>query len=310
MIARLQKLYIFLKNHFLEITTIFFAIVCCVAIIMYYCKFHKYPLSDSTANWGTFGDYIGGTVGSIFSLISVLLLYYTFKDQIRNSKIQRFENKYYELIKLHRDNVDELVLSNEKGKKIFVVLLREYREALKIVKLVSIQYQRTVKREELIELAYMVLFYGTGPNSTRVLISALPNYTEDFIIALAGELIKEKDNVRLNRGFSFVPFEGHQSRLGHYYRHLYQTISFVNSQTILSLDEKKSYIKTIRAQLSNHEQAILFFNSVSQIGKKWQTESLILTYSLIKNLPKSFIDEKEEIDVKTIFPTLIFEWEE
>lgn len=300
----------FVSKHSLSIILFVCTIVCFMACYAYYWQFKQYKLSDSTANWGTFGDYIGGIVGSVFSLISVVLLYYTFHDQIKNSQRQRFENKYYELIKLHRANVDELVLADEKGKKIFVILLREFRETLKIVKQVSAQHMITVKRKELIEIAYLVLFYGTGPNSTRVLISSLPDYTNEFIKSLSIALIRQKQIIKLKRKFDFTPFEGHQSRLGHYYRHLYQTIVFVDTQDILNTDEKINYIKTIRAQLSNHEQALLFFNSISRIGKKWREEGLIYKYSLIKNLPKSFIDEVEEIDVKLIYPLLKFEWEE
>ncbi|MVM29310.1 hypothetical protein GO755_04640 [Spirosoma sp. HMF4905] len=306
----LKKVRAYLKKYALEIAILFFSIICCWVIWMYYYQFHKYGLSDNPANWGVFGDYIGGIVGSIFSIISVVLLYYTFKEQRNSTELQKFENKYYELIKLHRDNVDELILSHEKGKKIFVILLREFREALKIVKDINIKHQKTTDREVLIELAYMVLYYGTGPNSTRVLINSLPNHTDNFVRDLAINVSKRKNIVKLNRKFSFTPFEGHQSRLAHYYRHLYQTITFVDSQKFLTEEMKKDYVKTIRAQLSNHEQALLFFNSLSRLGKNWKNEGLILKYSLIKNLPKSFIDEREEIDVKTVFPSLIFEWEE
>ena len=41
--------------------------------------------------------------------------------------------------------------------------------------------------------------------------------------------------------------------LGHYYRHIYQTVCFVDKQEILSEKEKYSYVKMLRAQLSDLE---------------------------------------------------------
>ena len=73
---------------------------------------------------------------------------------------------------------------------------------------------------------------------------------------------------------------------------------------------KYDYVKILRAQLTTHEQALLFFNCISDLGKSWRRDDLIVKYRLIKNLPKNFIDERYEINVKDVFPDLIFEWEE
>lgn len=49
-------------------------------------------------------------------------------------------------------------------------------------------------------------------------------------------------------------------------------------------------MRTVRAQLSNHEQILLFFHSVSDLGLKWELENekqetLITSYHLIRNIP-------------------------
>ncbi len=95
-------------------------------------------------------------------------------------------------------------------------------------------------------------------------------------------------------------YEGHQFRLGHYFRHLYQTVKFINQQERIDYYNKYEYIKTLRAQLSTYEQAVLFINSLSEIGKTWEMKpeinndlksyskfdfDLITKYNLIKNLP-------------------------
>jgi len=95
-------------------------------------------------------------------------------------------------------------------------------------------------------------------------------------------------------------YGGHQFRLGHYFRHLFQSVKFINNQTILNYEEKYEHVKVLRAQLSNYEQAVLFLNSLSSLGRAWEFDpeirsgrlniskvnfELITKYNLIKNIP-------------------------
>ena len=257
---------------------------------------------------GQFGDFVGGFIGTFFALITTILLFSTLKNQRESSAIQNFETKYFEMIKMHRDNVAELEVQGVTGRKIFVTLIREFREILKITKQISSKHS-PLDQKQLIHISYYCLFFGTGPNSTRMLQEALHNFDELFIKELTKELDNPftKSKIQKQRNFTYVPFEGHQSRLGHYYRHLYQSVNYVDQQTI-NID-KYEYAKTIRAQLTTHEQALLLLNSFSPIGGSWWNNEYILTYSLVKNIPKSFFDAQDEIDITADFPDNYFEWE-
>lgn len=106
-------------------------------------------------------------------------------------------------------------------------------------------------------------------------------------------------------------FGGHQYHLGHYFRHLYQTVRFIDQQPcyLISKKEKYEYIKTLRAQMSNYEQAIFFLNSLTPMGVKWHIKkqgSLISKYNLIKNIPQNFIPG---LNPKQIYPDVNFEYE-
>ncbi len=94
-------------------------------------------------------------------------------------------------------------------------------------------------------------------------------------------------------------YGGHQFRLGHYYRHLFQTVKYINEQEKLSYKQKYEYIKILRAQLSTYEQTILLLNSLSTMGYSWELIpdinsdvkkynsndfNLITKYNLIKNI--------------------------
>lgn len=85
----------------------------------------------------------------------------------------------------------------------------------------------------------------------------------------------------------YKPFAGHISNLSHYYRHLFQSIKFVDEIKYIDQGEKEKYIKDLRAQLSSHEQLLLYYNSISKFGRDWNdpNNNLIAKYKLIKNIP-------------------------
>jgi hypothetical protein len=78
-------------------------------------------------------------------------------------------------------------------------------------------------------------------------------------------------------------FKSCQSVLGHYFRYLYNIFQFIDNAGI---DNKKKlfYGKLVRAQLSNHELAVLYYNCLSHLGNQ-KFKPLAEEYRLFKNLP-------------------------
>lgn len=68
---------------------IFVLVLVLVGIVLgVYCFFfHDQSISDNTSDWGSFGSYFGGTL----SLVSIVLLYYTFKEQRRENHRNWFD---------------------------------------------------------------------------------------------------------------------------------------------------------------------------------------------------------------------------
>lgn len=117
-------------------------------------------------------------------------------------------------------------------------------------------------------------------------------------------------------------YGGHQHRLGHYFRHLFQCYKYLNYHNDLSEDEKYFYGKTLRAQLSTYEQAIFFVNSISTLGMKWEltpevellsekedksNSKLITRFNLIKNLPDYHLTG---LKYKKYYPNVKYEADE
>lgn len=256
---------------------------------------------------GQFGDFVGGYIGTVFTLVSVLILYMTLRLQRISTEIEKFENKYFGLLNLHRDNVREIGIGNVNGKKVFVLMIREFREIHKIVLKVVGELSLIHDKEEILRVSYLIFFYGLGPNSTRIMRRTLKGYSDCTINRIVTELYKVRKKVKRKRNFTFKPFGGHQSRLGHYYRHLFQSIQYVDIQK-LSIN-KYEYVKTIRAQLTNHEQALLFLNSITFLGRVWWEEEFMIRYKMVQNIPDNFFHPENEIDLKEYFKPDYFEWQ-
>ena len=77
-----------------NIFMIFVTFVTILFLEIFVFQFYKSTLSGDIADWGSFGDYIGGIV---LSLISILLIYKTYQEQKYANIIARFENRFWNL---------------------------------------------------------------------------------------------------------------------------------------------------------------------------------------------------------------------
>lgn len=120
-------------------------------------------------------------------------------------------------------------------------------------------------------------------------------------------------------------YTGYQLQLSHYFRHLFQTVNFVNNQRFISYEIKYDYIKTLRAQLTTYEQVLFYLNSLSSLGDIWElriskrfhsdfkeidtislvNSQLITKYNLIKNLPSGQLFKQE---FEKFYPLIDYEF--
>lgn len=76
----------------------------------------KVTLSKCYDFWGAYGDFFGGVLGALFALISVLYVAKTFREQQKETKAQRFNTIFSELLALYQSEVKNLeLLSEEKN---------------------------------------------------------------------------------------------------------------------------------------------------------------------------------------------------
>jgi len=301
---------------------------------------------------GALGDYLNGFLTPIVGLGAVITTFLAFVVQFQaNQKItdqfevERFENKFYEMIRLHKENVKEIdVAGVVHGRKAFVRFFYEFKFLFYAIKGV---YNEEKERQEIGDLndddfliiAYNYYFYGNGKNSTKFLDIEMKDYSDVFYFHINKRLSTlQKDYLDREKNiekpialealdgystepewceFFYYPFDGHVTKLAHYYRHLYQTVKYVvnTKDEIISTEEKRLYLKTLRAQLSNHEQIMLYYNSFTGSGKDWRKNKYFTDWKMIKNIPfpalieeATGIYERLEVTEKEVKSKRMFEW--
>ena len=97
-------------------------------------------------------------------------------------------------------------------------------------------------------------------------------------------------------------FARYQVQVGHYFRHLYNMVKFVDEKDFLTYQEKNRYTNLIRAQLSSYELVLLFYNCLSEREKNFKP--LIEKYALLKNIDFNFLLSNEHEKLSNVLNEL------
>ncbi len=94
------------KRVVVFIMCILFFLILLIPSLFYIYKFKSLQLSDSTADWGTFGDFFGGVTNTIISLMSLIILAYI---SWMVSKLTAKENKHLLIFEKRNEAFNELM---------------------------------------------------------------------------------------------------------------------------------------------------------------------------------------------------------
>ncbi|RZL40946.1 MAG: hypothetical protein EOP00_25765 [Pedobacter sp.] len=263
------------------------------------------------------------------------------QDQIRlqdkRARINIFETRFYTMLAIHRDNANNIEVNHIKGRKVFLHMLDELKLIFKIFQAIIKDegHEGVLSEEELYNIIYLSFFFGIGEKSTPMVKDLVGSELSKFVDICHTKIINVKsqkgenlqiifkigvNEYELDKVYSFGV--GHLRRLGHYIRHLFQIVKFVDDQPedILSIDDKYNYVSNLRAQLSAHEQILLFYNAISIMGQPWldslspNNENYIERYCMLKSIPINAADfYKKPLNIfseKNIRGKSMFEWVE
>jgi Putative phage abortive infection protein len=110
------------------------------------------------------------------------------------------------------------------------------------------------------------------------------------------EIIKQLDvrieNNNFARQYHNQIHDKYRYVLAPYFRTLYSIINFVDKSNFGD-DDKSFYINIVRAQLSEHELVLLFYNCLSLPNAASKLLPLVKKYNLLKNLNRKLLANSE-----------------
>lgn len=96
---------VWIVRHLSNNRYIYFTLICiAIPIIIYWHHFGSNGLSNSTDNWGTFGDYIGGCCSLILALIALVITRKMDKKERKDKKREEAAEEIYNQIQKIRTN--------------------------------------------------------------------------------------------------------------------------------------------------------------------------------------------------------------
>lgn len=218
-------------------------------------------------------NYIDGVAGSIIALISAILLYVTLHEQRKQNKRDRTAQVFYEMLHIHCDNVDSMILKQDgegdlNGRAVFSRLLAVYNKIYEAIdgyvtnisinsndnEVTAYLKDKDLRNRLVMRFASGYFYYGSQ------------NYTLKTSVPVEKSIQKNIKGMMDIAGFFSEPLN---VMLGHYYRHMYQTIMWITRADCLVEDEKYDYAKQLRAQLDDEEQLLLYYNAMSDVGTDW-----------------------------------------
>lgn len=240
-----------------------------------------YELGDTKR--GTFGDMFG-SVNAIFSGLAfagiIITIYIQshelklqrkelkltrkeakltrgeFALQNKTLKIQRFENTFFEMLSLFNSIVNTVQITE--GKDIIITGRKAIYKIIGQLENEARNYSRTVdflKRKDGLTTITAV--------ETRL------------------ELINLNDVQLIYHDI----YDEYNDILGHYFRTFYHIIKLIDSTDIV---DKQRYVSIARAQLSNAEQLLLFYNCLHKNGNE-KFKPLVEKYALLNNLDHNYL---------------------
>lgn len=212
---------------------------------------------------GQYGDFIGGIIGSLFSLVGVILFYVALKDQRKDFATSQ------ETLKVQLEAFQQQVKEFE-----------AQREELEETRKVFEQQNKTMKNQQFDSNFYSLL---------NVFIKQRDAFKENYFLELSQQL---KDKIAhidvfvevctsLNKEYLNL-YLSHRAKLALYYMTLYRLFKIIEDCDHLSIKERISYHKILRSIITKDELLMLYYNYHSSFGKK--PLPIVLQYNYFKHL--------------------------
>ena len=236
---------------------------------------------DEPDERGMFGDMFG-SVNALFSGFALAGIIYTiwlqrkelklqrkelretrreFVEQNNTMRAQRFENTFFHMLTLHHEIIDKLETTG-----IFRGKVGSKRAAFETMS-EDLEFCISSKLKDENETTEQKESYISKVNSLGEAYDAIKSAYEEFY------------------------FKRHEGQLSHYFRSIYHLFKFIYEHDDLSVEDKKRYTSLARAQLSQDELYIHYFNAMYPEMGNPKFLFLIKEMDIMQNFNSSSLDE-------------------
>lgn len=237
-----------------------------LALVLFYIKAHAKLSSGKIGAYGTLGDYFGGISNPILAFITFTAVLFTVYLQLKQS---------HESQKLNFEGTFFNMLT------LFVTT----RSKLKYK-----EFEGEECFEKIIEDKFLT-------NKKFTNFSPFVDQSEREFTAKDFSLDSAKTK--------YTNFNKTNNQyLGHYFRTLYRVLKIIDRSN-LDLEDKISYSRILRAQLSTDELSLLFLNGLKDVCDQGSFQLLLYRYSMLEHLsvgdsqhPPSEINPANYMDTK------------
>lgn len=115
---KLKKVYDYVKQHPIKALLIAF-LPYIIAFIVYFINFvirNEFSLSSNIEHWGQTGGFFGGILNPIYSFLALIVLWLTLSNSQEQSKIEKFENNFFNMLDMLKSLLRDLREEPEENK--------------------------------------------------------------------------------------------------------------------------------------------------------------------------------------------------
>jgi hypothetical protein len=272
-------------KHVIKFAFVFSAlglITLVITILVYLFKGYINGNDIDPSLFGTLGDFIGGIIGTIFTIVATSLVFITYRSQkdelkqtneiaLNQSKtlvLQQFENTFFNL----------LISFNDTS--------RNLRGVLPLMHGPDYEPELSDEVDEIDEGKYIKW-------AMQTLNLTIWDWVEE-----AGETIPLIDNV-IEIFDEF--FQKYLIYTNHYFNHFALILRFIDSSLI---DKKKFYTDILRSKMQKDELGLIYLYGLSKEGKD-KIYDFLQKYNFLESIPQNTFYKKNIVDSKA-YPFISF----
>ncbi|MBO9124929.1 MULTISPECIES: putative phage abortive infection protein [unclassified Rhizobium] len=207
-------------------------------------------------NLGTLGDFLGGTLNPILTFLSFIALLLTIVLQQREIHSAKDDARSLKIERIQ----DRTRAEKQQFENTFFQMLNYHNSIVNSIDIWKGQTKGTLRGRECFKYYFDVM----KAEYDRV------------------DMVEERQ--RALHAYESKVWETFQKDLAHYYRFLYNLIRFVKQSKAVS---KTKYIRILRAQISDFEMSMLFYNGLTHDGERFK--EYIEFFTLFDNLPNNVL---------------------